>query len=95
MNRWLLISGGFVSAVLLTAGLAVGQTSSAQSKGKDCVKGAPEKIEGQVMSVTPDGRLTVRREDGQTVQFQVSKEMARDMKPGDKIEAKLSSDQKC
>jgi translation initiation factor IF-1 len=94
MNRWLLISGGFVSAVLLTAGLAVGQTSP-PSKGKDCVKGAPDKIEGQVMSVTPDGRLTVRRQDGQTVQFQVSKEMARDMKPGDTIEAKLSSDQKC
>ena len=91
MNRWLLLSGGFASAMLLTAGLAFGQ-----AKAADCKKGAPEKVEGQVMSVNPDaGTLTVRDKKGQTHQFQVSKEMARDMKPGDQIEAKLSAGQKC
>ena len=94
MNRWLLISGGFVSAALLTAGLAFGQAT--QPKAADnCKKGAPEHVKGQVVSVTPDGKMTVRDDKGQTHQFQLSQEMAKDMKPGDKIDAKLSEGQKC
>ena len=93
MNRGLLLSSGFVSALLLTAGLAFGQTQPKAST--DCVKAnAPKKVEGQVMAVAPDGKLTVRDNKGQTHDFQVSPEMAKDYKPGDKIEAKLSEGQK-
>ena len=94
MNRWLLISGGFVSAALLTAHLAFGQAVQPKAAG-DCKKGAPERVEGQVVDVTPDGKMTVKDDKGQTHQFQISKDMAKDMKPGDKIDAKLSEGQKC
>jgi len=95
MNRWLLLSGGFVSAALLTAGLAFGQTAT-QPKSAECVKGAPKKVEGQVVSVDPAaGTMMVREKNGKTHQFQVSKEMANDMKPGDQIEANLSKEHKC
>jgi len=94
MNRWLLLSGGFVSAALLSAGLAFGQTAT-QPKA-DCVKGAPKKVEGQVVSVNPEaGTMVVREKNGKTHEFQVSKEMANDMKPGDQIEANLSKEHKC
>jgi len=95
MNRWLLISGGFVSAALLTAGLSFGQTATQPKAADNCKKGAPERVEGQVVTVSPDGKMTVRDDKGQTHQFQVSKDMAKDMKPGDKIDAKLSEGQKC
>lgn len=95
MNRWLLLSAGFISAALLSAGLAFGQTAQQQPKATDCKKGAPEHVAGQVVDVSKDGKMTVRDDKGQTHQFQVSKEMAKDMKPGDKIDAKLSEGQKC
>ena len=95
MNRWLLLSGGFISAAILSAGLAFGQTTPAPKAGDCKAKGAPERVEGQVVSVTPDGKMTVKDDKGQTHQFQVSKEMAKDMKPGDKIDAKLSESSKC
>jgi translation initiation factor IF-1 len=93
MNRWLLLSGGFVSALLLSAGLAVGQTQPKASA--DCVhKDAPQKVEGQVVAVAPDGKMTVKDNTGKTHSFQVSPEMAKEYKPGDQIEAKLSEGQK-
>ena len=96
MNRWLLLSAGFVSAALLSAGLAFGQTAPQQPKAAtDCKRGAPEQVSGQVVDVTKDGKMTVRDDKGQTHQFQVSQEMAKTMKPGDKIDAKLSEGQKC
>jgi hypothetical protein len=93
MNRWLLLSGSFVSAALLTAGLAFGQTQPKASA--DCVhKDAPRKVEGQVVDVAADGKMTVRDKKGQTHSFQVSPEMAKEYKAGDHIEAKLSEGQK-
>jgi hypothetical protein len=93
MNRWLLLSGGFVSALLLSAGLAVGQTQPKASA--DCVhKDAPQKVEGEGVSVAPDGKMTVKDKTGKTHNFQVSAEMAKEYKPGDQIEANLSEGQK-
>ena len=96
MNRWLLISGGFVSAALLTANLAFGQAVQPKAAGAaDCKKGAPEHVTGQVVDVSKDGKMTVRDDKGQTHQFQISQDMAKNMKPGDKVDAKLSEGQKC
>ena len=101
MNRWLLLSAGFISAALLSAGIAFGQTTAPQTAPQqpkaatDCKMGAPEQVSGQVVSVTKDGKMTVRDDKGQTHQFQISQEMAKTMKPGDKIDAKLSEGQKC
>jgi hypothetical protein len=94
MTRWLLISGGFVSAALLTAGLAFGQAPQAPKSG-DCRK-PPEKVEGQVVNVDQNAKMvTVRDKSGATHQFQASAETLKDMKPGDTIEARLREAPKC
>ena len=51
MKRWLLLSGGFVTAALLTAGLAFGQTGAQPKAPGECSKKPLEKVEGQVTSV--------------------------------------------
>ena len=71
MNRWLLLSGGFLSALLLSAGLAVGQTQPKASA--DCVhKSAPQKVEGQVVAVAPDGKMTVKDKAGDQIEAKLS-----------------------
>ena len=91
MNRWLTLSGGFVAIALLSAGLAFGQ----QPK-PNCKAGAPEKVEGQVVRVDPStNKVTIRDKSGTTHEFQASKETAKDMKPGDQIEARLNEASKC
>lgn len=58
--------------------------------------GAPEKVEGQVVSVDPDqGKLTLRGADGTTHVFQASKETIQDYKVGDRIKAKLRPAKDC
>jgi hypothetical protein len=95
MKRWLLLSGGFVTAALLTAGLAFGQATTQPKAGADCKKPI-DKVEGQVTSVDPNsGKVTVRDKKGQTHEFQASAETLKDMKPGDSIEAKLREAPKC
>jgi hypothetical protein len=41
------------------------------------------------------GRVTIRDANGGTHKFQAKKETVKDMKPGDKIEAKLREAPKC
>ena len=91
MNRWLTLSGGFMAIALLSAGLAFGQ----QPK-PDCKAGAPEKVEGQVVRVDhKTNKVTVRDKSGATHEFQANQETTKDMKPGDKIEARLREAPKC
>jgi hypothetical protein len=93
MKRWLLLTGGFVSAALLSAGLAAGQTQ--QKAAADCKKPL-EKVEGQVMTVDPGaGKVVVRDKSGATHEFHASAETLKDMKPGDSIEARLREAPKC
>jgi hypothetical protein len=91
MNAWATRAAG-VAIVLITAGLAFGQ-----GKPADCAQGrAPEKVEGQVVSVDVNaGKVTVREKDGTTHVLQGSKETLQNMKPGDQIEAKLREAPKC
>ena len=94
MKRWLVLTGSFVSAALLSAGLAAGQTQ--QKAAADCKKPL-EKVEGQVTSVdAKSGKLTVRdQKTGQTHEFNASPETLKDMKPGDTVEARLREITKC
>ena len=41
------------------------------------------------------GKVTVRGNDGQTHEFQATKEMLQTMKPGDRLEATLREAPKC
>jgi Cu/Ag efflux protein CusF len=87
MNRWLTLSSGFVVVALLSAGLAFGQ----QPRPPECDKSrVPDKIEGQVVRVDPaTNKVTIRDDRGMTHEFQATKETAQDMKPGDRVEARL------
>ena len=92
MGRWLMTSGVFVTAAFLTAGLAFGQPKA------DCKDRAqtPERVEGQVVSVDPNvGRVTIRDNEGGTHEFQANRETLQEMKPGDRVEAKLRDAPKC
>lgn len=92
MKRWLMLSGVLTTTVFLATGLALGQPKA------DCKDRAqtPEKVEGQVMAVDQNaGRVTIREKNGSTHEFQANKETLQDMKPGDKIEAKLREAPKC
>jgi Cu/Ag efflux protein CusF len=56
----------------------------------------PEKVEGQVLKVdTAQGKVTVREPDGTVHEFQASAETLKDLKVGDKIEARLREAPKC
>jgi hypothetical protein len=79
---------------MLAGALLVSGAGYVQAQNKpDCPKGAAERVEGQVVKVdTAQGKVTVRGTDGTTHEFQASKETLQDMKVGDKIAAKLRTD---
>ena len=91
MNRWLTFTAAGMTTALLSAGLAFGQ-----QKPAECNTKAPDKVEGQVVSVDQNaGKMTIRDKSGTTHEFQASKETLADMKPGDTIEAKLRKAPNC
>lgn len=93
MKRWLLTSSSTLATIaLLTAGLAFGQSK------EDCMKRTqtPERVEGQVVAVDQTaGKVTIRDTKGTTHEFQANRETLQDLKPGDRIEAKLREAPKC
>ena len=93
MNSWGTLTCGIVAVALLSTGLAFGQ----QPKPADCDKArVPDKIEGQVVRVDPNtNKVTIRDDKGATHEFQANKETTQDMKPGDRIEARLRQAPKC
>jgi len=92
MKTWLRLSAGLAVAIMLWSGTALGQ-GTPTGCGK---KGAPEKIEGEVVSIDADkGKLTLRAADGSTHEFEASKETLQDYKVGDRIKAKLRLAKDC
>jgi hypothetical protein len=87
MNRWVTFASGLVAVALLSTSLAFGQ----QPKAAECDKArVPDKVEGQVVRVDPaTNKVTIRDDKGATHEFQANPETAKDMKPGDRIEARL------
>lgn len=80
------LSAGLVAGVLLMSGTAL-----AQPKAEKCDRSRlPEKVDAQVVKVdTQQGKVTVRDANGTLHEFSASKETLQDLKPGDRIEAKL------
>ena len=95
MKTWLSASAIVLAGAVLWTGTAMGQANTKQ--GCDAAKaGAPQKVEGQVVSVDPgQNKVTVRTSDGKTQDFQASPETIRDFKVGDKIEARLRGAANC
>jgi len=89
MKRWLTASSVLMTTAFLMTGLAFGQSKA------DCKK-APEKVEGQVVSIDQNsGKVTIREKNGTTHEFQADRATLQDMKTGDQIEAKLRQAAKC
>ena len=84
-----------VAGTLLWSGTALGQATPKQ--GCEAMKtGAPQKVEGQVVSVDPkQAKVTIKASDGKTHEFQASKETIGDFKVGDRIEAQLRGATNC
>ena len=92
MKTWLRLSAGVAAAIMLWSGVALSQ-GTATGCGK---KGAPEKVEGEVVSIDADkGKLTLRAADGSTHDFDASKETLQDYKIGDRVAAKLRLTKEC
>ena len=72
MKRWLMLSGMLATAAVFSTGLAFGQSKPADCKNR---AQAPERVEGQVVSVDPAaGKVTVREKNGTTHEFQANRE---------------------
>ena len=93
MRKRVRIWAGLAAGVLI----ALSGTALAQDKPADCnKKGAPEKVEGQVIHVDPEhGKLTLKESNGATHDFQASKETLQQYKVGDHIQAKLRAAANC
>ena len=73
-------------ATLSVAGFQMAVAQEAKDAGSEVVA-------GQVTKIDPDrNRVTVRAADGTTYEFEASEETMRDLKEGDRIEAKKRPD---
>jgi hypothetical protein len=95
MKTWNRVLAIVVAGTAMWTGAALGQATPKQ--GCDAAKaGAPQKVEGQVVSVDENqGKVVIKGNDGKTHEFQASKETIRDFKVGDKIEAQLRGAANC
>jgi hypothetical protein len=94
MRLWWGVTAGLALSLMLWTGSALAQgkpNCDAQGRMK-----TPEKVEGQVLKVdNAQGKVTVRGADGIVHEFQASAETLKDLKVGDKLEAKLREAPKC
>jgi hypothetical protein len=94
MRLWSGVAAGLAVGLMLWTGSALAQgkpNCDAQGRMK-----TPEKVEGQVVKVdTAQGKVTVREPGGTVHEFQASAETLKDLKVGDKLEAKLREAPKC
>ena len=88
------VAAGLAMGLLLWTGAALAQGKpgcDAQGKMK-----TPEKVEGQIVKVDQaQGKVTVREPGGTVHEFQASAETLKDLKVGERIEAKLREAPKC
>jgi hypothetical protein len=81
------------AGLVLWSGAALAQTKPGCEAGKVAT---PQAVDGQVVKIDKgQGKVTVRGADGATHEFQASKETLKDLKVGDRIEAKLRSAPDC
>ena len=89
------------AALTFAVGAAVAQNRpetqpSAAPKVNCNVKNAPQMIDGQITRIDPaSSTLTIRDSNGGMHDFQASPETLRDLKAGDRIEARLRPAQNC
>jgi hypothetical protein len=83
-------------AGLLGSGLLWPGLGAAQGTPAACPAASPERVAGQVVKVdAAAGRLTVRAAGGAIADFVATPDLARDLEPGDQIDARLRPASKC
>jgi hypothetical protein len=83
MKIWTRFGVALAAPILLWSGTALGQAANPPGS-------TPQTVEGQVIKIDRSkGRVTIRASNGQTHEFEASKETLRDLKEGDHIEARL------
>jgi hypothetical protein len=83
-----------LAAVAALAGPALAQTPAPRA---ECPKpGAPAVVQGEVVRVSMDeNKVVLRASDGSMHEFNASKDTIKDIKVGDKLEAKLRKPAGC
>ncbi len=92
MKTWTaIVAIGLATAVLGNGlALAAGKPAEQPAASVGTKSAAPQKIEGQVVSIDKkNGMVTLRAADGQTHQFQGNDETLKDLKVGDRLELTL------
>jgi hypothetical protein len=93
MNRLTSVAAALAAGLVLWSGSAVAQNKPGCEAGK---VSTPQAVDGQVVKIDKgQSKVTVRGVDGSTHEFQASKETLRDLKVGDRIEAKLRAVPDC
>jgi Cu/Ag efflux protein CusF len=83
MKSWTALSAGLALSLSLVGG-------SAFAQGQPTAGRAPEMVQGQVVKIDKDQKkVTIQGQGGQTYEFEASDETLKDLKVGDRIEARL------
>jgi Cu/Ag efflux protein CusF len=83
MNTWTQRGGALIVPLLLWGGTALAQTTTPPAT-------TPEMVSGQVVKIDrSQGKVTIREGNGKMHEFQASAETLKDLKEGDRIEARL------
>lgn len=93
MNSLRSVAAALAAGLVLWSGTAVAQSKPGCEAAK---MSTPQAVDGQVVKIDKgQNKVTVRGADGSTHEFQASKETLRDLKVGDRIEAKLRAIPDC
>ena len=91
MKTWTQRGGALIVPLLLWSGTALAQTTSPPAtKPPNPAANTPEVVSGQVVKIDrAQGKVTIREGNGKIHEFQASAETLKDLKEGDRIEARL------
>jgi Cu/Ag efflux protein CusF len=91
MKTWTQRGGALIVPLLLWSGTALAQTSPpTTTPPKPPAANTPEMVSGQVIKIDrAQGKVTIREGNGKIHEFQASAETLKDLKEGDRIEARL------
>jgi hypothetical protein len=91
MNTWTQRGGALIVPLLLWGGTALAQTTTPPATTpRNAPATTPEMVSGQVVKIDrSQGKVTIREGNGKMHEFQASAETLKDLKEGDRIEARL------
>jgi hypothetical protein len=91
MKTWTQRGGALIVPLLLWSGTALAQTNpQTTAPPKPPASSTPETVSGLVVKIDrAQGKVTIREGNGTIHEFQASAETLKDLKEGDRIEARL------